>query len=634
MLNHPHRQLQDLLSSQGPGGDTVCTTYREAYTLCRNNCDGHDNDYYTEIPDIVEDDEFEPGDEEEEEGITEAEWLLARELPNQRLSVGEAMFLGNRDLDLLYNWVLHVGRYPWLVQQAKDYWKNRRTEAVTTVDVTEVSGTAIAGLNPEQQLIYDMFVGHYEAVLNGGTPEPLLVQVDGRGGTGKSHVINLLSAKLDQLAMARGHLPVVVRSAPTGVAANNINGCTLHSLLRLPVSKTQELEPLANSSLTSLQNKLRQFQYLVLDEKSMIGLRQLAFVDQRLRQAFPQNAHLYFGGMSILLLGDFFQLPPVAEKPLYSNDDNARLRTAELAGRNAYHAFDKTIELKQVVRQQGDEQASFRDALDGLRFNNPTVAHWELLSSRLQMHLSPEEVKTFDSALRIYPTNDRVEAYNTEHLERLDSPCIQVLASHTGTGAKDVPSRDAGNLQVSLPLMVGARVMLTENLWTGAGLVNGSLGTVRDIAWEEGSDPRTEPPFVVMVQFDRYSGPPCFGEDDDGMAGMGDMAHVVPVFRSTRDFLKGSVTCTRTQFPLTIAYAITVHKSQGATLDQAVVDISCKDFQPGLTYVAVSRVRSLQGIMFDRQFDLDSLRSNAIATINAREEDRLRRVPQHVPLPL
>jgi ATP-dependent exoDNAse (exonuclease V) alpha subunit len=110
------------------------------------------------------------------------------------------------------------------------------------------------------------------------------------------------------------------------------------------------------------------------------------------------------------------------------------------------------------------------------------------------------------------------------------------------------------------------------------------------------------------------------------MADMEGIAGVVPVFRSRRDFLKGSVTYTRTQFPLTIAYAITIHKSQGATLDQAVVDISCKDFQPGLTYVAVSRVQSLQGIMFDRQFDLDSLRSNTVATISAREEDRLRRV--------
>jgi Cdc6-like AAA superfamily ATPase len=174
------------------------------------------------------------------------------------------------------------------------------------VEVRDISSTAIAGLNPEQNLIYDMFVGHYEAVLDGGTPEPLLIQVDGRGGTGKSHVINLLSTRLDQLSLARGHLPVVVRCAPPGVAANNINGCTLHSLLRLPVNKSQEIEPLFNSSLTNLQNKLRQFQYLILDEKSMIGLRQLAFVDQRLRQAFPQNAHLYFGGMSVLLLGDFF----------------------------------------------------------------------------------------------------------------------------------------------------------------------------------------------------------------------------------------------------------------------------------------------------------------------------------------
>ena len=93
--------------------------------------------------------------------------------------------------------------------------------------------------------------------------------------------------------------------------------------------------------------------------------------------------------------------------------------------------------------------------------------------------------------------------------------------------------------------------------------MNGSLGTVQDIAWEEGADPHTEPPFVVMVEFDRYSGPPCFGEGDDGMADMEGMAGVVPVFLfcSTRDFLKGSVTCTRTQFPLTIAYAITIHKS-------------------------------------------------------------------------
>jgi hypothetical protein len=80
--------------------------------------------------------------------------------------------------------------------------------------------------------------------------------------------------------------------------------------------------------------------------------------------------------MSVLLLGDFFQLPPVEGKPLYSTDVNGRLRTTELAGRTAYYAFNKTVEWKEMVRQQGDEQASCKAVLDGLRFNNPTFSHW------------------------------------------------------------------------------------------------------------------------------------------------------------------------------------------------------------------------------------------------------------------
>lgn len=104
----------------------------------------------------------------------------------------------------------------------------------------------------------------------------------------------------------------------------------------------------------------------------MIGLRQLYTVDQRLRQIFLEHQNRYFGGRSVILMGNFFQLPPIAERALYNKQPSNQLKAAKLAGRLAYLAFNKTIELKVVVRQQGDKQAAFRDALEGLRNNNPT----------------------------------------------------------------------------------------------------------------------------------------------------------------------------------------------------------------------------------------------------------------------
>ncbi|KAK4195335.1 hypothetical protein QBC40DRAFT_259075 [Triangularia verruculosa] len=151
---------------------------------------------------------------------------------------------------------------------------------------------------------------------------------------------------------------------------------------------------------------------------------------------------------------------------------------------------------------------------------------------------TPDIAATFRDALRIYPTNNLVNDYNLTHLEELKKPCIASIASHVGPKADEVSSVDAGNLHVRFPLIINSRIMLTENLWTEEGLVNGAMGTIVDIVW-------------------RY-----------GLAG------VVPIFRSTRDFLGGRRACSRTQFPATIAYAITVHKSQGATLTKAVVDIA------------------------------------------------------------
>ncbi|EAQ90195.1 hypothetical protein CHGG_06814 [Chaetomium globosum CBS 148.51] len=333
--------------------------------------------------------------------------------------------------------------------------------------------------------------------------------------------------------------------------------------------------------------------------RSMLGLKTLAWIDQRLREVFPENRDEFFGGLSVMLIGDFFQLPPVLNKPLYSTRDD--LKGIEIVGRNAYLSFDKSVFLTTIQRQQGEDQAPFRRALEELRKADVSVPSWELLASRCSVKLSPEEVDSFADALRIYPTKAQVVEYNHQHMLGLDSPAIQVEAKHEGVGAEKVESSDAGNLSKRLPLCVGCRVMLTRNLWADVGLVNGAQGTVYDISWKEGTDVLRDPPEVIMVAFDDYDGPGFTMPNGEPLRSGKKLA--VPILRVRHDFMVGANSCSREQFPLLVSYAITVHKSQGITLDKVVCDISAPEFASGLSYVAVSRVKTLGGLMFERPFD-------------------------------
>lgn len=429
----------------------------------------------------------------------------------------------------------------------------------------------------------------------------------------------MISAAIQRTSTAHGITHnVLEKAAPTGVAANAIRGQTIHSLFKIPItsSASGDLPQLTVQEATNLRNRHRDIEYFVIDEKSMIGCRMLHYIDHRMRQIF-EYPDLFFGGRNVVLMGDFHQLPPVAMRPLFSDDSHLKDRR-DKAGRVAFLQFSKTIELTQVVRQEGNDQASFRAALDGLRHNTPTQAHWRTLARRIQSGLRLDEVGRFDNALRIYSTNSEVREFNSTHLERLDSPVVNGKAINTGPGAEAVDSKDAGNLHNSLALCRGGRVMLTENLWTEAGLVNGAMGVIYDIAWPaDVEDPRQTLPFVVLVKMDQYSGPACM---------YGDLSRdIVPIFLSKREFEKGKAVCSRTQFPLTIAYAITVHKSQGATLDQAVLNIATRQFTAGLTYVAVSRVKKLEGLMFEAPFTLADLKVTKDNTGLRRAKDFLRR---------
>ncbi|KAG7403319.1 ATP-dependent DNA helicase pif1 [Fusarium oxysporum f. sp. rapae] len=586
MMVHPHRSPEELLVVGGQRFDS----FTAAYMHCRQHHDTHADDHYGE-PDTdeltAEEDEFEL--EIHEEPIAEEDWHeLARMLPDRPLEEEDIDILGRRDIDINYDWTPHVGRYADDGILNSDYWKQRKAENTLDLDVDDQPLEARDSLNPEQRIVYDTVMGHFLTQ----DPSQLLLHVDGGGGTGKSYLINLLSAHLQSATGGRG--TPVWRAAPTGVAGNQISGTTLHSLLHLPINK--DFKPLSPVDKTQLQKKLKDIKYLIIDEKSMLGLRQLSWIDDRLREAFPNRNEEFFGGLNILLVGDFFQLPPVLQKPLYCDKE---VQGVEIKGRNAYRRFDKSVFLKVVQRQRGDDQEAFRTALGELRLLQLSMESWKLLSTRVQAKLDDREVARFSSALRVYATKDRVNEYNHYHLDRLGRPVVQVKAKNVGPGAAAAPDDKAGNLAKQIPICIGARLMLTSNLWQPVGLCNGARGTVYDIGWAPEADPIQDPPCVIMMEFDKYNGP-VFLTTPDGKK-------IVPILPVERDFLIGATLCARTQFPLIVCYAITVHKSQSITEDMIVTDLSCRYFQTGLSYVAVSRVKTLEGLMLDAPFDRNHL---------------------------
>jgi hypothetical protein len=247
-----------------------------------------------------------------------------------------------------------------------------------------------------------------------------------------------------------------------------------------------------------------------------------------------------------------------------------------------------------------------------------------LLSTRVQTQILDAKKAKFDSAIRLFGTKEKVRVYNHTKLRDLSVPVVNITASHTGhKKAVEVSTEEAGNLQPILSVSINATVMLTENIWVTKGLVNGRTGFVRDIVWGgHVTSPRIESPDILLLYIPGYNGP-CYKKVNS--------EKLVPIYRSKREFMyRGHQACTRTQFPVVLAYAITVHKSQGLSIDKAVLNITDREFVPGLTYVAVSCVRSLSGLLFEQGFNFSRFKPRKLKTKQMRHEDTLRRRKQEI----
>jgi hypothetical protein len=218
----------------------------------------------------------------------------------------------------------------------------------------------VSALNDDQRRAYDIIAGFYapnaapDSVSSSAHQsrehdrehdhERLHLIVTGTAGTGKTYLIRCVTRLLGrQLAL----------SATTGVAAFDIGGSTIHSLLCLPVRGVRAA-PLSREALRRLQDRFEDVAFVVIDEVSMLGLKTFFWIDSRLTQA-SGGIDLPFGGFHVLLFGDFSQLPPVGDKPLYSYDLGANASAQQHVARDLFRSFSRVVVLQQLVRQAGVE---------------------------------------------------------------------------------------------------------------------------------------------------------------------------------------------------------------------------------------------------------------------------------------
>ena len=311
------------------------------------------------------------------------------------------------------------------------------------------------------------------------------VFLSGPGGIGKSHVIKLIHSDTLKLLRLSGTFEpddvLVLLTAPTGVAAFNIDGMTLHSAFLLGRSKYSGFQPLSHDRLNTLRTKLSRLMFVIIDEVSMVGSNMLLEIHQRLQQIKGVSDDVMFGGVSILAVGDLYQLPPVGQAPLFSPVSDCY---AQLYGSGSLWVDNfLMIELTEVMRQRGD--SAFSELLCRVRTNNCTSHDIQTLKSR---ELANDSVNYPNQALHVYRLNADVDVRNALMIDDLAPQSAQYTikaidsmagqTSHIALSSISDKRSETGGLHSILKLAIGARVMLTTNVDVSDGLVNGARGEV------------------------------------------------------------------------------------------------------------------------------------------------------------
>lgn len=373
------------------------------------------------------------------------------------------------------------------------------------------------------------------------------VFLTGSAGTGKTYVLNQYIAYLREQGV-----PVAI-TASTGIAATHLGGQTIHSWSGLGIAEEvteNHIEKLLKKK--PVRQRIERTKVLIIDEISMLSLTHLHCIDQILRCVRRQDHP--FGGLQVILCGDFFQLPPVSteREPSYQ-------RLAFMAP--VWVELDLQVCYLTEQFRTGDDDLI--RLLNDIRTGEVSDINQDLLVEKL----TDSQEKNAEGIIRLFTHNADVENENQEHLEKLDGFSYDYYSSSRGSTTVIDSLRKSVLAPDTLSLKKGAQVMFVKNN-PDLGYMNGTLGTVVDISSDEW-------PIVTTLDSTTYTVKP---ETWQVLDEMGE--------------LRGSYS----QLPLRLAWAITIHKSQGMSLDAAVIDLS-KTFETGQGYVALSRVRSWEGLI-------------------------------------
>ncbi len=372
------------------------------------------------------------------------------------------------------------------------------------------------------------------------------VFLTGPAGSGKTFVLNEYISYLKQSGVE------VAITASTGIASTHINGMTIHAWSGLGIKSVlteYDLEAMVEKQY--LYKRFEKTQVLVIDEISMLSGTQLTMIEWICR-TFKHNDKP-FGGMQVILCGDFFQLPPITKSSFGESVGN------DFAYESDAWKFAR-FTICYLSEQHRQKDSDYLSILNQIRANRVTAQTIELLRSRENAEPALDVLAT-----KLFTHNVDVDTINHKHLDTLTTATKEFVMMSKGKDFLVEGLKRSCLAPERLRLKEGARVMFVKNNYE-VGFVNGTLGLV--------------------------TGFNTFGEPVVRTVG-GKLISVVPMSWSIEE--EGKVKAEITQLPLRLAWAITVHKSQGMSLDAMEVDLS-KSFVKGMGYVALSRVRSLDGM--------------------------------------